>query len=138
MNAEVNHGENKRETPSQLWVYYSVTSSKTNIFMSWAWHVLQTSSNHPENLYILLTTPKLIRDLPSLPSPCFIMTQFPDSTLATRHVKSAVRLLWRPDQTASIICFHDTEVGSGFLFHPFLTNAEAGKEITPRSSYEKL
>jgi hypothetical protein len=29
-------------------------------------------------------------------------------------------------------------VGSGFLFHHFLTNADAGKEITPRSSYEKL
>jgi hypothetical protein len=29
-------------------------------------------------------------------------------------------------------------VGSGFLFHPVLTNADAGKEITPRSSYEKL
>jgi hypothetical protein len=29
-------------------------------------------------------------------------------------------------------------VGSGFLFHHFLTNADAGKEITLRSSYEKL
>ena len=29
-------------------------------------------------------------------------------------------------------------MGSGFLFHHFLTNADAGKEIRPRSSYEKL